>query len=277
MPENTGSSDTHETMLITDSDKKIQHLLAGKKALVIGIANEHSIAYGCAKAFSTLGADLAVTYQTEKTRKYVEPILQDMSVPIFMQCDVTKEGNLEQVYNAIEQEWGTLDIVVHAIAFAPKEDLHGRVVDCSLDGFLYAMNVSCHSFIRMAKLAEPLMADGGALFTMSYYGSEKVLSNYNMMGPVKAALESTSRYLAAELGEKGIRVHTISPGPLKTRAASGLASFEALLKQAAEKAPTHHLATIEDVGQTTAFLASDFAKSITGDVIFIDGGYHIMG
>ncbi|MEM6603240.1 MAG: enoyl-ACP reductase FabI [Pseudomonadota bacterium] len=258
-------------------NRPVHDLLKGKKALIIGVANEHSIAYGCAKAFSDLGAELAITYQTERTRDFVAPLLENLVAPIFMPCDVTQEGSLEAVYAEIEKKWGKLDIIVHAIAFAPKDDLQGRVVDCSLDGFLTAMNISCHSFIRMAKLAEPLMQDGGTLFTMTYYGSERVLGHYNMMGPVKAALESAVRYLAAELGPKSIRVHAISPGPLKTRAASGLKSFETLLTQAAEKAPTHQLTSIEDVGYTTAFLASDMAKNVTGNVVFIDGGYNIMG
>ena len=253
-------------------------LLEGKKALVVGIANEHSIAYGCAKAFSDMGAEVAVTYQTEKGRTFVEPLLTNLQAPIFQQCDVTQEGSLEAVFDTIHSVWGKLDIVLHAIAFAPKEDLHGRVVDSSCSGFLEAMNVSCHSFIRMARLAEPLMPEGGSLFTMSYYGAEKVIPNYGVMGPVKAALEASTRYLAAELGAKGIRVNAISPGPLKTRAASGLKMFEQLLQEGTDKAPTHQLTTIEEVGNTVACLAADrVGRSITGQTIYVDGGYHIMG
>lgn len=253
-------------------------LLQGKKALVVGIANEHSIAYGCAKAFSALGAEVAVTYQTEKARAFVEPLLKNLKAPIFQQCDVSVEGSLEALFDTIRKQWGTIDIVVHAIAFAPKEDLHGRVVDSSQEGFLQAMDISCHSFIRMAKLAEPLMPRGGSLFTMSYYGADKVIPNYSIMGPVKAALEASTRYLAAELGPKGIRVNAISPGPLKTRASGGIKMFEQLLSEAAEKAPTHQLVTIEEVGNTVAYLASDaVGHSMTGQTIFIDGGYHIMG
>jgi len=259
------------------SDIRIGELMKGKKALIVGVANEHSIAYGIARSLSRAGAELAITYQTEKTKTFVEPCLSDLRVPLFMPCDVTQPGSLETVFDAIEKTWGRLDVLVHAIAFAPREDLHGRVVDCSLNGFLNAMDVSCHSFIRMAKLAEPLMKDGGSMFTMTYYGSEKAVPNYNMMGPVKAALESTVRYLALELGEKRIRVNAISPGPMMTRAASGLKKFESLLSLAAERAPTHHLVTLDDVGRTTTFLASDLAPSITGDVIYIDGGYHIVG
>lgn len=253
-------------------------LLENKKVLIIGVANEHSIAYGCAKAFSDMGAELAITYQTEKGRAFVEPLLADLNAPIFLQCDVSTPHSLEHVFQTVKAQWGTLDVALHAIAFAPKEDLHGRVVDSSSDGFMCAMDISCHSFIRMAKLAEPLMTNGGSLFTMSYYGAEKVIPNYGVMGPVKAALEASTRYLAAELGSKSIRVHAISPGPLKTRAASGLKMFEQLLHDAAEKCPTHTLTTIEEIGKTVAFLSVDeIGKNITGQTIYIDGGYHIMG
>jgi enoyl-[acyl-carrier protein] reductase I len=251
-------------------------MLKGKKALVIGIANENSIAYGCVKAFKFRGADIAVTYLNEKAKPYVEPIAKEVEAAIFMPCDVRKEGELEAIFYEIERKWGRLDIALHSIAFAPKEDLHGRLVDTSREGFLLAMDVSCHSFVRMARLAEPLMKDGGTLFTMSYYGAHKVVEHYNLMGPVKAALEATVRYLAVELGPK-IRVHAISPGPIKTRAASGISQFDELLEAAAEKAPAKRLVTIEEVGDATAGLATDAAKLITGETIYIDGGYHIVG
>ncbi|MBA4131577.1 MAG: enoyl-[acyl-carrier-protein] reductase FabI [Hyphomicrobium sp.] len=251
-------------------------LLKGKKALVTGIANDQSIAWGCAKAFSALGADLAVTYRSEKTKRFVDPIIGEVKPSIYMPMDVEHPGELEAVFEAIDRKWGKLDIVLHSIAFAPKADLQGRVVDCSKDGFLMAMELSCWSFIRMAKLAEPLMKDGGTLFTMTYYGSQMVVENYNMMGPVKAALECATRYIAAELGPKGIRAHAISPGPLKTRAASGIGEFDKLLKKAEAKAPARHLVSIDDVGLAVAFLALDGAKLITGDTIYVDGGYHII-
>jgi enoyl-[acyl-carrier protein] reductase I len=250
--------------------------LEGKKGLVTGIANADSIAYGCAKAFHFLGAELAVTYFNEKAMPHVEPLAREVEASIFMPLNVAAEGELEAVFEKIEQSWGRLDFLLHSIAFASKEDLHGRLADCSRDGFLESMDISCHSFIRMARLAEPLMTNGGALFTMSYHGAEKVVEHYNVMGPVKAALECAVRYLAQELGPKGIRVHAISPGPLKTRAASGLKHFDQLLDKAAQKAPAGRLVGIEDVGIATASLATDAAKLITGDTIYIDGGYHIV-
>ena len=254
-----------------------QKPLSGKKGLVLGIANEHSIAYGCAQAFRALGAELAITYSNEKTKTYTEPLARELAAPIFLPCDVRQPGQMETVFQTVEHNWKTLDFALHAIAFAPKEDLHGRLADCSRDGFLLAMDVSCHSFIRMARLAEPLMRNGGALFTMSYYGAEKVIEHYNVMGPVKAALESAVRYLAYEFGPKGIRVHAISPGPVKTRAASGIDHFDDLLELAAKRAPARQLVSIEDVGVATAVLATDYAKLITGETVYVDAGYHIVG
>ena len=250
--------------------------LAGKKGLVLGIANDQSIAYGCGEAFRALGADLAVSYLNEKSKPYVAPLAERLGAELFMPCDVREPGQMEALFAEIERRWGRLDFALHSIAFAPKDDLHGRVVDCSQAGFALAMDVSCHSFIRMARLAEPLMTDGGALFTMSYYGAERVVENYNLMGPVKAALEATVRYMSVELGEKGIRVHAISPGPVKTRAASGIARFDELIEKAASRAPSHRLVGIEDVGLTTAYLATDYAKMITGNVVYIDGGFHVV-
>lgn len=250
--------------------------LAGKRGLVTGIANADSIAWGCAKAFRALGAELAVTYLNDKALRHVEPLARQVAAPLLLPLDLTREGQLEAVFDSVAAEWGQLDFVLHSIAFAPRDDLHGRVTDCSREGFLQAMDVSCWSFIRMAKLAEPLMRNGGALFCMSYYGSQMVVEHYNMMGPVKAALESATRYLAAELGPQGIRVHAISPGPLKTRAASGIAEFDALLDRAQAKAPTRSLVSIDDVGEATAWLATDAARRMTGQTIYIDGGYHII-
>ena len=252
-------------------------LLRNKTALITGIANDQSIAWGCAKAFRAFGADLAITYLNEKTRRYVEPLAEEVNASLLLPLDLQVGGQLEAVFEAINNKWGKLDACLHSIAFAPKADLQGRVVDCSKDGFLQAMEISCWSFIRMARLAEPLMSEGGTLSTMTYYGSQMVVENYNMMGPVKAALESATRYLAAELGPKGIRVHAISPGPLKTRAASGLKDFDILLTQAAERAPIGELVDIMDVGFACAFLATKYARRITGNTMYVDGGVNIMG
>jgi enoyl-[acyl-carrier protein] reductase I len=251
-------------------------LLEGKKGLIVGIANENSIAWGCAKAFRAFGAELAVTYLNDKAKKYVEPLARELEAPIVMPLDVNAPGQMEAVFERIAKDWGKLDFVVHSIAFSPKEALQGRVVDVSRDGFLTTMDVSCWTFIRMAHLAEPLMRKGGTLFTMTYYGSQMVVKNYNIMGVAKAALECAVRYIAAELGPKGIRVHAISPGPLATRAASGIPEFDALLDKAKAKAPARSLVNIEDVGVATAFLAHDAARLITGETLYVDGGYHII-
>jgi enoyl-[acyl-carrier protein] reductase I len=255
---------------------RTQVSLEGRKGLVTGIANDQSIAWGCAKAFRFLGADLAVTYLSEKAKPHVEPLAREADAEILLPLDLREEGQLEAVFEEITRRWGRLDFLLHSIAFAPRDDLQGRVVDCSRAGFLQAMDISCWSFIRMAHLAEPLMDRGGALFCMTYYGSRMVVENYNLMGPVKAALESATRYLAAELGPKGIRVHAVSPGPLKTRAASGIGHFDELLDKAQEKAPMQRLVSIDDVGMATAYLATDAAKLITGETIYIDGGYHVI-
>ncbi len=251
--------------------------LSGKRGLITGIANDQSIAWGCAKAMHELGAELAVTYATAKAQSYVRPLAEQLGCPIFMQCDVQQPGQLEAVFREIEARWGRLDFLLHSIAFAPREDLHGRVIDCSREGFGLAMDVSCHSFIRMAKLAEPLMTRGGYLLTVTYIGADEVIPNYNIMGPVKAALEATSRYLAAELGPQGMRVHAISPGPLATRAASGITDFDALLETAASRAPLRRVVRIEEVGALAAFLVSDVASGMTGNDCFVDAGYHITG
>lgn len=251
-------------------------LLEGKKGLIVGIANDQSIAWGCGRAFRALGAELAVTYLNEKAKKYVEPLAHALDAPILMPLDVRVPGQMEAVFERIAKEWGKLDFVVHSIAFSPKEALQGRVVDVSLGGFATTMEVSCWTFIRMAHLAEPLMRDGGTLFTMTYYGSRMVVENYNIMGVAKAALEAAVRYIAAELGPKGIRVHAISPGPLATRASSGIPEFDELLDKAKAKAPARSLVSIDDVGMATAFLAHDAARLITGETLFIDGGYHII-
>jgi enoyl-[acyl-carrier protein] reductase I len=251
-------------------------LLEGKRGLIVGIANDQSIAWGCARAFRAFGAELAVTYLNDKARKHVEPLAKIVEAPIVMPLDVRTPGQMEAVFERIKKDWGRLDFVVHSIAFSPKEALQGRVVDVEREGFLATMDVSCWTFIRMAHLAEPLMKKGGSLFTMTYYGSQRVVKNYNIMGVAKAALEASVRYLAAELGPKGIRVHAISPGPLATRAASGIAEFDALLQKAQAKAPARKLVSIDDVGAAVAFLAHDAARLMTGETLYIDGGYNIV-
>lgn len=251
--------------------------LQGRKGLVVGIANEHSIAWGCAQAFAAAGAELAVTWFNDKARPHVEPLARQLNAPITLPLDVEQPGQMEAVFEAITRQWGRLDFVLHSIAFAPKTDLHGRVTDCSREGFLRAMDISCHSFARMARLAEPLMPEGGSLMTMSYVGAEEVIPSYGVMGPVKAALEASMRYLAAELGPRGIRVNAVSPGPLATRAASGIPQFEALLADAVQRAPLRRLVSLQDVGALCAFLAGDGARAITGSTLYVDGGHHILG
>jgi enoyl-[acyl-carrier protein] reductase I len=246
-----------------------------KKGLIVGIANDKSIAYGCAKAFAQRGDDLAVTYLNAKAERFVRPLAEAVGAGLILPLDVARPGELEAVFDAIRTRWGRLDYLVHSIAFAA--DLHGRVIDTSPEGFAKTMDVSVHSFLRMAKLAEPLMTQGGTMLTVSYFGSEKVVSNYNVMGIAKAGLEAAVRYTAAELGGQGIRVHAVSPGPLATRAASGIGDFDGLLAAAVERSPEHRLTTIEEVGKLAAFLSSDDATSMTGGVHYIDGGYNIMG
>lgn len=253
-----------------------QPILSGHRSLIVGVANDQSIAFGCAKAFRAAGAELAVTWLNDKARQYVEPLAQELGSEIMLPLNVEHPGELENLFAVLESRWGRLDSLVHSIAFAPQEDLQGGLLDCSAAGFARAMDVSCHSFVRMARLAAPLMTDGGTMFAMSYLGATRVVTNYNVMGPVKAALEAACRYLALELGDRGIRVHAISPGPLKTRAASGLKDFERMLNDAVAQSPLHELVDIEDVGSACAYLASDYARRITGGTIYIDGGANII-
>lgn len=257
-------------------DLRSNLMLAGKKALVLGVASDQSIAFGCAKALRAHGAEIALTYLNEKARPHVEPLARELGAGLVLPCDVTQEGSLEAVIAEITARWGVLHSAVHSIAFAPRDDLHGRVVDSSRDGFLLAMDISCHSFLRLARLTEPLLRiDGGTLFTMSYFGAEKAVPHYNLMGPVKAALEAAVRYLAVELGPE-IRVHAISPGPMRTRAAAGIDDFDELVSRAIRKSPAKRLASVDDVGHAVAMLASDLAPMMTGGTIYIDGGYNVV-
>ncbi|WP_322006776.1 enoyl-ACP reductase FabI [Paraburkholderia tropica] len=250
--------------------------LAGMRALVTGVANAESIAWGCARAFAELGADIALTYLNDKAKPYVEPLAQELGATLLLPLNVEDDAQLDAVFDAVREHWGSLDIALHSIAYAPKADLQGGLLDSSAQGFAYAMDISCHSFIRMAKRAAPLMPRGGTLFAMSYDGANRVVPNYNLMGPVKAALEASCRYLAYELGPLGIRVHAVSPGPLKTRAASGLPDFDRMLAEAVERAPLGELVDIMDVGYATAYLATRYARRLTGNTVYIDGGAHIM-
>ena len=261
---------------VWDPEDRIGDMLKGKRGLVVGVANEHSIAYGCAAKFRGFGADLALTFLNEKSKPYILPLAEQIEAKLLLPLDVEQPGQLETVFDAIRREWGTLDFVLHSIAFAPKGDLHGRLVDSSREGFEQAMRVSVHSFIEMARLAEPLMPDGGVLMTMSYYGAEKVVHHYNMMGPVKAALEASTRYLAAELAEKRIRVYSLSPGPIRTRASSGIAGFDDLVNMAETRSPGKRLVDIAEIGRVAAFLVGGASSGMTGDTIYVDAGLHIM-
>lgn len=252
-------------------------ILAGKKGLVVGIANYASIAWGCAKAFHDHGAELAVTYLNDKAKAYVQPLAEKLNATICMKLDVTQTAEQDALFAAINEKWGKLDFLLHSIAFAPKADLQGRVIDSTSVGFCQAMDISCHSLMRLTKAAEPLMKYGGSILTMSYYGAEKVVTHYNLMGPVKAALEASVKYLSAELGSQHIRVNALSTGPVKTRAASGLTDFDRLMEEAASKAPLHQLVTLEQIGEMAAFLVSDNTKQVTGQTVYVDAGYNVRG
>lgn len=262
---------------VWDPESRIGDMLRGKRGLVVGVANEHSIAFGCASKLRAFGAELAITYANEKSEKYVRPLAEQIQANLIMPLNVEHPRELEAAFDQIRAEWGRLDFLIHSVAFAPPDDLHGRVLDCSLAGFQQAMHISCYSFIEMARLAEPLMTQRGAILTMSYHGADKVVNHYNVMGPVKAALQATVRYLSAELGDKGIRVYAVSPGPLKTRAASGIAQFDELVDAAVARSPEHRLVDIAEVGRVVAFLVGGGASGMTGDTIYVDAGLHNMG
>ena len=248
--------------------------LSGKRGLVVGVANEASIAAGCARAFRAAGAELALTCLNEKARPWVEPVAQEVGAPLFLPCDVREPGQLEAVFDRITAEWGRLDFLLHAIAFAPREDLHTSVVNASAEGFATAMDISCHSFLRMARLARPLMQAGGSLITVSFYGADRVVENYNLMGPVKAALEASVRYAAADLAGEGIRAFSLSTGPVKTRAASGIDRFDALMDKIRARTPAGKLVSIEEIGTLAAFLATEAASPMSGSVVYADNGFH---
>jgi len=252
-------------------------MMKNKNGLIVGIADEHSIAWGCAKALHAARANVALTYMNDKAKPHVETLAKEIKAAIIRPLDITKEDQIEELFSELKRCWGGLDFVLHAVAYAPKADLQGRFIDTSSAGFMLAMNTSCHSLVRLARASEPLMIEGGAIVTLSYYGSEKVIPDYGLMGPVKAALEASVRYLAVELAPKNIRVNALSPGPIKTRAASGLKDFDKLLQKAADEAPLHKVITIEQIGEMVTFLLSDQAKPIIGQVIYADNGYNILG
>jgi enoyl-[acyl-carrier protein] reductase I len=246
------------------------------RALIVGIANEQSVAWGVARALRARGFELAVTYLNDKAKRFVEPLAESVEASLLLPLDVQQPEQLQAVFEALSARWGRLDALLHSIAFARRDDLHGRVTDCSAEGFAQAMDISCHSLMRLARAAEPLMSAGGSIATVSYYGAEKAVSNYGIMGPVKAALEACVRALAVELGPQGIRVNALSPGPLPTRAASGIAGFDALLAQVRDRAPLGGGLDIERVGEAGAFLLSREAAGITGQTLRVDCGLSVL-
>jgi enoyl-[acyl-carrier protein] reductase I len=252
-------------------------LMAGKRGLIMGVANNRSIAYGIAKAVTAQGAEIALTYQGDALKKRVNPIAEELGCKVVLPCDVTDGASMDQVFDHLKAEWGRLDFLVHAIAYSDKNELDGRYVDTSEENFKQTMLVSCFSFTALAKRAEPLMTDGGSLLTLTYYGAEKVMPHYNVMGVAKAALEASVRYMAADLGPKKIRANAISAGPIKTLAASGIADFRYILKWNEYNSALRRTVTIEDVGGAGLYLLSDLSRGVTGEVHHVDAGYHVQG
>ena len=252
-------------------------LLAGKRGLVLGVANNRSIAWGIAKQAAEAGADLAFTYQGEALGKRVRPLAEELGAKVVGHCDVTDAASIDAVFKTVEEDWGELDFIVHCVAFSDREQLTGRYVDTTAENFSMTMLISCYSFTAVAQRAEKLMRKGGSMLTLTYYGAEKWMPHYNVMGVAKAALESSVRYLAADLGEKNIRVNAISAGPIKTLAASGIGDFRYILKWNEYNAPLRRSVSSEEVGETAAFLLSDHARGITGEILHVDAGYHIVG
>ena len=252
-------------------------LLAGKRGLVMGVANNRSIAWGIAKAAREAGADLAFTYQGDALKKRVEPLATELGGHVLGHCDVSDPATIDAVFAGAERLWGGLDFVIHAIAFSDKDELTGRYVDTTEANFTKSLAISCYSFTAVAQRAEKLMPNGGSLLTLTYYGAEKWMPHYNVMGVAKAALEASVRYLAADLGPGGIRVNAISAGPIKTLAASGIGDFRYILKWNEYNSPLRRTVTIEEVGSTAAFLLSDMSRGMTGEVLHVDAGYHVVG
>ena len=252
-------------------------LMAGKRGLIMGVANNRSIAWGIAKACAAQGAEIALTYQGDALKKRVEPLSAELGSSLVLPCDVTDTASMDAVFETLKTKWGHLDFLVHAIAFADKAELDGRYVDTSEKNFTQSLLISCYSFTALAQRAEKLMTDGGAMLTLTYYGAEKVMPHYNVMGVAKAALEASVRYLAADLGKTGIRVNAISAGPIKTLAASGISDFRYILRWNEYNSPLRRTVTIEDVGASGMYLLSDLSRGVTGEVHHVDSGYHVQG
>ncbi len=265
----------YERAILSMSD--FPNLMAGKRGLIMGVANKRSIAWGIAEAAHKAGAELAFTYQGEAIQKRVTPLAESVGSEIILPCDVTDEGSIDAVFHTLEEAWGKLDFVVHAIAFSDKDELDGRYVDTSFKNFQLTMNISCFSFTAVALRAEKLMSDGGSMLTLTYYGAEKVMPHYNVMGVAKAALETSVRYLAMDLGKQNIRVNAISAGPIKTLAASGIGDFRYILKWNEYNSPLRRTVTIEEVGNSALYLLSDLGAAVTGEVHHVDAGYHVVG
>lgn len=253
------------------------NLLKGKRGLILGVANSRSIAWGIASALHAQGAELAYTYQGEVLQKRVMPLAQSTNSKLIFECDVTKEDQIDKMFDELAQTWPKIDFIVHSVAFSQKEELKGRYVDLSLDNFLLTMHISCYSFTAIAKRAAKLMTDGGSMITMTYYGAEKVMPHYNVMGVAKSALECSVRYIAADLGPNKIRVNAISAGPIKTLASSGIGDFRYILKWNEYNAPLRRTVTIQEVGHTAMYLASDLSSGVTGQVLYVDSGYNVVG
>jgi enoyl-[acyl-carrier protein] reductase I len=252
-------------------------LMAGKRGLIMGVANNRSIAWGIAKACAGQGAEVALTYQGDALKKRVAPLAADLGTKVVLPCDVTDAASMDAVFDTLAKTWGRLDFVVHAIAFSDKNELDGRYVDTTEKNFTQSMLISCYSFTALAKRAEKLMTDGGSLLTLTYYGAEKVMPHYNVMGVAKAALEASVRYLAADLGKTGIRVNAISAGPIKTLAAAGIADFRYILRWNEYNSALRRNVTIDDVGGAGIYLLSDLSRGVTGEIHHVDSGYHVQG
>ena len=251
--------------------------MRGKRGLIMGVANSRSIAFGIAKAVSDAGAEVALTYQGDALKKRVEPIAEDLGGMIAGHCDVTDDDSMDAVFAHVEKTWGRIDFLVHAIAFSDKDQLTGRYIETTEENFNRTMNISCYSLTALARRAEKLMSDGGSILTLTYYGAEKVMPHYNVMGVAKAALEASVRYLSVDLGKSGIRVNAISAGPIKTLAASGIGDFRYILKWNEYNAPMRRTVSTEDVGHSAAYLLSDMSRGVTGEVHHVDSGYHVVG